>query len=124
MFEKVDTSTPLGRVQMFRLRQSVNRYEISILTAYFCVTVHTNLATPFLSVLCNKDFFSPQQSRSVTPQPATIISQHTKRPFDMRLLLSFKRTLQGNSLIKIVSCVLLNYMQTASECFFQSVYFF
>ena len=57
MFEKVDTSTPLGRVQMFRLRQSVNRYEISILTAYFCVTVHTNLATPFLSVLCNKDFF-------------------------------------------------------------------
>ena len=50
MFEKVDVSTPLGRVQMFRLRQPVNRYEISILTAFLCVTVHTNLATPFLSV--------------------------------------------------------------------------
>lgn len=58
MFEKVDMSTPLGRVQMFRLRQSVNRYEISILTAYFCASVHTNLTTPFLSVLCNKEFFS------------------------------------------------------------------
>ena len=124
MFEKVDTSTPLGRVQMFRLRQSVNRYEISILTTYFMHTVHSNLATPFLSVLCNKEFFfSPAISQRDPSACYHYLSAH-KETIRHEVASFFQKNIAGKFPNKNCELCFINYMQTASECFFSICLFF